>query len=295
MAPNRIEYNFAGAQSVESFDSAEFSEDDIYHIAPRDIDDIGIGLGNEVHRPVIRGNLFLVGSGPGDPELLTMAAYRHLCTADLVVSDRLIPQEILKLVTGDLKIARKHPGNADAAQVELMDWCMEGILRGQKVVRLKNGDPFLYGRGGEEVNYFRRFHIDPVVIPGISSSLSAPLLAGIPPTHRGVADQVLIATAHGKNDTIPDLPPYARNRTTIFLMSIGRLNTLTKGLMQEAGFPTDTPAAIIEKASHSNGQQRVFKSTLEHIARIADLENVKPPGVVVVGHTVNAITENYKF
>eukprot|EP01134_Creolimax_fragrantissima_P004555 CFRG4555T1 len=287
MPPNH-EFEFTVSQSVESLDTVD------YNMQHRDV--VFQHLENEQHPSVsqVKGKLFLVGSGPGDPDLLTVAAYRHLTTADLVVSDRLIPQEILCLVKGNLKIARKYPGNADAAQIELMDWCREGVFRGQNVVRLKNGDPFLYGRGGEEVNYFRRFHINPVVVPGISSCLSAPLLAGIPPTHRGIADQLLIATAHGKNDTTPDLPPYAPNRTTIFLMSIGRLHELTEGLINTAGFPKDTPAAIVEKASFSTGQ-RVFKSTLENIPDLAVRERVRPPGVVIVGHTVNAIADSYKL
>eukprot|EP01134_Creolimax_fragrantissima_P004047 CFRG4047T1 len=286
MPPNLQDFGDIVTRSIDSLMIEDVVLDVFHHEAQ-----IEFNTSSAIRQP--RGTLFLVGSGPGDPDLLTVAAHRHLTTADLVVSDRLIPQEILQLVEGELKIAHKYPGNADAAQIELMNWCLEGVWKGLRVVRLKNGDPFLFGRGGEEVNYFRRFSINPAVVPGISSSLSAPLLAGIPLTHRGVADQLLIATAHGKNDTVPDLPPYAPNRTTVFLMSIGRLRSLTRRLISESGFPKDTPAAIIEKASCLG--QRVFESTLEDIAEVAEKEGVKPPGVVVVGHTVNAITDYFKF
>ena len=144
-----------------------------------------------------QADLALVGAGPGDPELITLKARRYLQNADLVVSDRLVPQQVLDLVEGELRIAAKVTGKSDEAQIELMKWCLEGVEKGQKVVRLKIGDPLLFGRGGEEILWFRERGYEPELVPGISSALSAPMAAKIPVTHRGVSDQVIITTGRG--------------------------------------------------------------------------------------------------
>ena len=144
------------------------------------------------------GTLTVVGSGPGDPDLLTIQAYKLLKNASLVVADRLISQEILDLIECELKIANKRPGCAEEAQDELNRWVIEGVESGKNVVRLKIGDPFLFGRGGEEILEYRKHNITALVAPGLSSSYSAPLSANIPITHRDVANQVLICTGFGK-------------------------------------------------------------------------------------------------
>ncbi|CAM9430623.1 unnamed protein product, partial [Scytosiphon promiscuus] len=195
------------------------------------------------------GTCSLVGSGPGDPDLLTVAGLRELQSADLVIADRLVSKEILGLVEGELRVARKYPGCAEQAQREIYRWMREGLSAGKHVVRLKIGDPFIFGRGGEEVLEMRELGVEPKVVPGISSVFSAPLLGGVPVTHRGVAtQQVTLGTGYGQNYARPDICDYHPQKTAVFLMAIGRLEELCEDLVRRS-YPTDTPVAIIENAS----------------------------------------------
>lgn len=184
-------------------------------------------------------------------------------------------------------VARKVPGRADEAQDELNTWCIDALREGKTVARLKIGDPFLFGRGGEEVLFFRQHGYECTVVPGVSSSLSAPLMAGIPPTHRGVADQVLIVTGQGRGGSTPELPPYSANRTTVFLMAIGRLPALTAALISTAGFPADCPAAVVENATLPN--QRAVFGDLSTIASITADAGIKPPACFIVGNVVQVL------
>ncbi|GAB9472957.1 hypothetical protein Gpo141_00010122 [Globisporangium polare] len=235
-----------------------------------------------------RGKMQLVGAGPGDPELLTLKAYRALQEAELVLSDRLVPQEILALAKGEVRVARKRCGRADLAQAELDAWGLEGLRQGKRVVRLKNGDPFMFGRGGEEAVIYSEAGFDVEVVPGISSSLSAPMSAGIPATMRDVADQVLVCTGHGKQDRFPNLPEYCDHRTTVFLMAIGRLEGLCNSLMHERGYPSELPAAIIHAATMAGAT--TIRSTLGEIAEEVRRQGITPPGTLVLGNVVNALT-----
>ncbi|OZJ06032.1 hypothetical protein BZG36_01122 [Bifiguratus adelaidae] len=195
-----------------------------------------------------KNTIYLVGAGPGDPELLTLKAKSILETADLVVSDRLIPSQVFDMVKGELRIARKTEGKSDPAQVELFEWCLEGLAKGQSVARLKIGDPFLFGRGGEEVLEFREKGYEPILIPGISSAFSAPMVANIPVTHRGVADQVIITTGRGYKGSLPDIPDYTSMRTLVVLMAVGRAQELRE-MMLSKGFPSGTAVAWIQNAN----------------------------------------------
>jgi precorrin-4 methylase len=160
-------------------------------------------------------------------------------------------------------------------------------------VRLKNGDPFMYGRGGEEAVIYSEAGFDVEVVPGISSSLSAPASAGIPATMRDVADQVLVCTGHGKKDRFPDLPEYCDHRTTIFLMAIGRIEGLCQALQDEREYPSDMPAAVIHAATMSDAS--TIRSTLGEIAAEVRRRGIDPPGTLVLGNVVNALTylKNY--
>ncbi|TYZ64062.1 hypothetical protein PybrP1_003079 [[Pythium] brassicae (nom. inval.)] len=235
-----------------------------------------------------RGSMQLVGAGPGDPELLTLKALRALREADLVLADRLVPREILTLATCEVRVARKRCGRADLAQAELDAWGLEGLRQGKRVVRLKNGDPFMFGRGGEEAVIYSEAGFDVEVVPGISSSLSAPMSAGIPATMRDVADQVLVCTGHGKQDRFPNLPEYCDHRTTVFLMAIGRLDGLCNSLQHEKGYPSDLPAAIIHAATMAGAT--TIRSTLGEIAEEVRTRGIQPPGTLVLGNVVNALT-----
>lgn len=256
-----------------------------------------------------RGHIYLLGSGPGHPGLLTTLAYKLLtspCT-HLILSDKLVPASILKLIpsTTPLEIAKKFPGNAEGAQSELIAKALRAALEeGKTVVRLKQGDPFVYGRGGEEVLAFRKAGIECTVVPGISSSIAAPAMLGIPVTQRGAADSLVLCTGVGKGGKKVKLPGYHRGRTLIVLMGVARLKavvaTLTGGAKQSISgegeedsigdregpvFPPYTPIAIIERASSSD--QRMVASTLDGI--VEALENSgeqRPPGMMVIGWSV---------
>lgn len=184
----------------------------------------------------VRGRIILAGSGPGHPDLLTRATYKAIQSADLILADKLVPEGVLDLIPRrtPVSIARKFPGNADKAQEELLEQAIAGVRQGKVVLRLKQGDPFIYGRGGEEVEYFRQNGLGDrvVVLPGITSSLSAPLFAGIPPTQRDVADQVLVCTGTGKKGKPPTPPEFVASRTVVFLMALHRITGLVAELTQ---------------------------------------------------------------
>ncbi|EFE43186.1 hypothetical protein TRV_02001 [Trichophyton verrucosum HKI 0517] len=242
-----------------------------------------------------KGKIILAGSGPGHPDLLTRATYHAIKTADLILSDKLVPAAVLDLIPRrtEVHIARKFPGNADKAQEELLELASEGLSAGRIVLRLKQGDPYLYGRGAEEFSYFRAKGYEPIVLPGITSALSAPLFADIPPTHRGVADQVLICTGTGRHGVAPSPPNYIPSQTVVFLMALHRLASLIESMTTYTGdskddvtpsrslWPKDTPCAVIERASCAD--QRVIRSTLEHVCLAVQEEGSRPPGLLVVG------------
>jgi uroporphyrin-III C-methyltransferase len=233
----------------------------------------------------------MVGSGPGDPDLLTVSAYRLLRENSdaLVIADRLVSPEILQLVAGEVKTARKLPGCADLAQEEIYWWAYQALAEGRHVIRLKIGDPFVFGRGGEEVLTFRRFGVEAKVIPGVSAAFSAPLLGSIPVTHRGVSNQVVMCTGYGREGTSPDLIRFHKEQTVVFLMAVGRLKELCQRLQEQAGYPADTPVAIVEKAGCPD--QRTVTGDMTTIADIAERHAIKPPSTIVVGDVVNVLIE----
>ncbi|KAL9637749.1 MAG: hypothetical protein Q9164_002005 [Protoblastenia rupestris] len=224
--------------------------------------------------------IILAGSGPGSPSLLTLAT--HPPVLDLI--PRRTP----------VHIARKFPGNAEAAQSELLQLGLEALQKGHTVLRLKQGDPYVYGRGAEEYAFFRERGFAPIVLPGITSALSAPLFAAIPSTHRGAADQILICTGTGRKGAAPDPPPYIPTQTVVFLMALHRLSSLvdvltgatatmdsSDGQGEAKHWPKETPCAVIERASCPD--QRVIRSTLQNICAAVEEEGSRPPGLLVIG------------
>lgn len=234
----------------------------------------------------LNATVALVGAGPGDPSLLTLQAVDLINKADLVIADRLISKEILQLITCELRVANKQPGCAEEAQDEIFRWCKEAVDADKNVVRLKIGDPFLFGRGGEEVLEFRKWGIEPLIAPGISSSYSAPLAAHIPLTHRGTSNQVLISTGYGKDSSTVDLPAYSSDRTVVLLMAVGRIADIAKQLMAD-GYPASLPVAIVERATTPS--QRTLIGTLETIGEIAVLESARAPATIVIGAVVHVL------
>ncbi|KAF2643452.1 uroporphyrin-III C-methyltransferase [Massarina eburnea CBS 473.64] len=237
-----------------------------------------------------QGRIILVGSGPGNPELLTRAAYKAILSADSVLADKLVPSPILDLIPrrATVHIARKFPGNADKAQEELLELGLEGLKAGKVVVRIKQGDPYIYGRGGEEYAFFRCHGYVPSVLPGITSALSAPLFAAVPLTHRGVADQVLICTGTGRKGAAPDPPEYNPTRTVVFLMALHRLAALVESL-HEKKYPDTTPCAVLERASCPD--QRIIRTSLQHVCAAVEEEGSRPPGLLVVGNACTILRE----
>ncbi|KUI56086.1 Uroporphyrinogen-III C-methyltransferase [Cytospora mali] len=264
------------------------------------------------------GRIILAGSGPGHPDLLTRATHKAIQSADLILADKLVPSGVLDLIPRrtPVAIARKFPGNADQAQEEFLEQALAGVKLGKTVLRLKQGDPFIYGRGGEEVEYFRRHGLGDrvTVLPGITSSLSAPLFAAIPPTQRDVADQVLVCTGTGKKGKPPTPPEFVGSRTCVFLMALHRIGGLVAELTHDdpaedvvhqmiettpvsaAGgrtkptrslWPKSTPCAVIERASCPD--QRVIRTTLEFVAEAIEAEGSRPPGLLVVGRACEAL------
>lgn len=266
-----------------------------------------IALGLPPAPPVGKtGRILLLGSGPGHPSLLTVAAHQALMTSTLILSDKLVPSEILALVpsTTTLHIAKKFPGNAEGAQNEMMELALEGALRGEIVVRLKQGDPFVYGRGGEEILFFRQHGFEPVVVPGVSSALAGPLMMNIPVTQRGVAESMVLCTGVGRKGKAVQLPGYVRSRTLCLLMGVARIKQVlqvlmrpseeavadpeTQGWRDGAAFPPYLPIAIIERASSHD--QRMVASTLDGIEEALERAGEqRPPGMMIIGWSVLAL------
>ena len=235
-----------------------------------------------------QGKILLVGSGPGHPDLLTTAALNAITTADLILADKLVPPPVLALIPRrtPVHIARKFPGNADAAQEELLSLGLSALQTGKTVVRLKQGDPYIYGRGGEEVLFFSTKGYTPTVIPGITSALSAGVFAGIPLTHRGVSDQVLICTGTGRKGEVPVWPEYVKGRTTVLLMALHRLGEVVEGLKSK-GWAGEMGCAVVERASC--GDQRVVRSTLTSVVAAVEEVGSRPPGLLVVGEACGVL------
>ncbi|KAG4419368.1 hypothetical protein IFR04_007516 [Cadophora malorum] len=261
-----------------------------------------------------RGRIILAGSGPGHPDLLTRATHKAILSADVILADKLVPSGVLDLIPRrtPVHIARKFPGNAELAQQELLSLGLAGLQAGKTVLRLKQGDPYIYGRGGEEFEYFRKEgYGDRIsVLPGITSALSAPLFAQIPATQRGVSDQVLICTGTGRKGK-PSVPPeYVDTRTVVFLMALHRISGLVADLTShdsadamvvgEDGevdrrrvvWPKETPCAVVERASCPD--QRVVRTTLEFVAAAIEEEGSRPPGLLVLGKACEALIKGDK-
>ena len=261
--------------------------------------------------PLPKPSIILAGSGPGSPHLLTLATHHAIQTATVILADKLVPEPVLALIPRrtPVHIARKFPGNAEAAQEELLALGLDALKQGKTVLRLKQGDPYIYGRGGEEYAFFRKHGYSAVVLPGITSAVSAPLFAAIPSTHRAVADQVLICTGTGRKGTAPTPPPYIKSQTVVFLMALHRLESLVNSLIGKGPesadlggsgtnhlpWPVETPCAVLERASCPD--QRVIRTTLRYVAEAVEEEGSRPPGLLVLGWSCEVLkgTEGNKW
>ncbi len=229
------------------------------------------------------GKVYIVGAGPGDPELLTLKACRALREADVVIYDRLVNAAVLDLASpwAERIYAGKHEGEQDRVQAEILRLMLEHARRDKVVVRLKGGDPMVFGRGAEEWAFLADNGIETEIVPGVTSAISVPALARIPLTFRGIATSFAVMTGHCKDGENTAWDRYAGVDTLVILMGVKHRASIAARLIA-AGRAFDAPAAFIENGATE--RERVVVTTLGEIA--AGRIEVEAPAVFVVGEVV---------
>jgi len=233
------------------------------------------------------GHVWLAGAGPGDPGLLTLDALAGLAQADVIVHDALVDARVLALAgeKARLEFAGKRGGKPSATQADISERLIVLARAGERVLRLKGGDPFVFGRGGEEAVALAAAGIPFRVIPGITAGLAALTAACIPATLRGVNRAVIFAAGHGADEDF-DWAPLARSGAPIVLyMVMHNLERIAAALL-DAGLAANTPAAVIASAATPN--ERILVSTLGELAAAVREQKLEPPAIVVIGEIVNA-------
>lgn len=234
------------------------------------------------------GKVYITGAGAGDFELLTLKAKRVLEEADCVIYDRLVNKRILSFSKKGTEMIYLGKENTEGGliQSEINQTMVEKALEGKTVVRLKGGDPFVFGRGGEEIEEIVKYNIPFEIIPGITSAVSVPEYAGIPVTHRGIAKSFHVFTGMtAKDNKFHDFEPIAKlDGTLIFLMGVKNLGLIADELIKHGKNP-DTPAAVIEKGT--TGEQRTVTGVLSIIEQTVEKEKIVPPAVIVIGDVVS--------
>ena len=235
------------------------------------------------------GKVYICGAGPGDPKLLTVRAAELLKSCKVILYDRLVSDGIISQIPNDTQkiyVGRKV-GDPTEHQDKTNDIMVEHARAGRDVLRLKGGDPFVFGRGAEEAEYLREHGIEFEVVPGISSAVASPAYAGIPVTHRSYSSSFIVVTGHEEESKQAGAVHWDRVAgaadTIVVLMGIGQIEQICQDLVA-AGRPGGTPVAIIEKGTTQN--QHVITGTLDTIASIAK-GSAKPPAVIVIGEVVS--------
>ena len=232
----------------------------------------------------LRGRVALVGAGPGDPGLLTLRALRLLNEADVILHDRLVSPDVLALARKDAERIEvgKQAGNHHVTQERIHELMLAHARQGRFVVRLKGGDPFVFGRGGEELEVLRAHGVDYEVVPGITAAVACAAYAGIPLTHREHAQSVRFVTAHGRDDSpSPDWPALAQERQTLaFYMGVAGLAAVRDGLVSH-GRDGGTPFALVENGTRRD--QRVITGALRDLPELAARHAVQSPAMLFVG------------
>ena len=232
------------------------------------------------------GRIYLVGAGPGDPALATLRAAELLARADVVVYDRLVSPRLLDLAADGAQLiyVGKAPGDHTLGQDEINKLLVDKARGGATVVRLKGGDPFVFGRGGEEALAAADAGIEFEVVPGVTAGVAAAACAGIPLTHRGLAGQVAFITAHdaaGEGVKHLDFDALARfDGTLVFYMGVANLEPICRGLIG-AGLSADTPAAVVQWGG--TGRQRTVSAAVDALPQLAAEAAIKPPAVIIIG------------
>ncbi len=228
----------------------------------------------------------LVGGGPGDPDLITVRGRRLLAQADVVVADRLAPQDLLDELPPSVTVvdAAKIPYGRAASQDVINSLLISHARAGRFVVRLKGGDPYVFGRGFEELLACAAAGVPVTVVPGVTSAFSVPAVAGVPVTHRGVAHEVVVVSGHVAPDdpsSLTDWSALARLRgTLVVLMAVDRIDRIAAALT-EGGRPVTTPVAVIQEGTTRN--QRFLRSTLDKVAAEVAAAAIRPPAIIVIG------------
>lgn len=235
-----------------------------------------------------QSQVFLVGAGPGDPELLTLRALRLMNDADVVVYDSLVSDEVLALIPARAErvYAGKQSGAHSLKQEAINTLLVDLARRGKKVMRLKGGDPFIFGRGGEEMQFLAEHGVRFEIVPGVTSASGAACYAGIPLTHRDYAQSLVIATGHPRKGACElDWGMLARpEQTVVIYMGLGQIRRICAELVGH-GRGADTPVAVVERAT--TAAQRVIIGTLRTIAAKCVRKAVRSPSLIIVGEVVN--------
>jgi uroporphyrin-III C-methyltransferase len=238
------------------------------------------------------GEVALVGSGPGDAELLTIRAMRFIEQAEIAIYDRLVSEEILALLPQDCE--RFYVGKEQAKhcvpQDKINEILVEQAKSGKRVLRLKGGDPFIFGRGGEEAEYMLERGVSCHICPGITAASGCTTYAGIPLTHRGVAQGCTFITGHIQNNGQLNLPWASlscKTQTVVFYMGINTLPKIAEQLVAH-GRDANTPAALIRKGTQP--EQKTYRGTIGNLAQLVEKHNITPPTLIVIGDVVNQLT-----
>lgn len=239
------------------------------------------------------GKIYLVGAGPGDPELLTLKAYRIINDADVVVYDRLVSQQVIDMIpAGASRIfVGKMPGRHHMVQNDINALLVNLAKSGHKVVRLKGGDPYVFGRGSEEALYSRKHGIPFEIVPGITSATACSAYAGIPLTHRGLANGVRFVTGHCQQDQPLQLNWQALadpDMTVVIYMGLANLEELSRNLVDH-GLDRFTPVAIVERGTTPD--QRRIITNLEKLVTTVHEKEVTSPALVIIGKVVDLADE----
>ncbi|GAA1182648.1 uroporphyrinogen-III C-methyltransferase [Pseudonocardia alaniniphila] len=251
------------------------------------------GLVDDSVEPV-RPGVALVGGGPGDPELITVRGRRLLARADVVITDRLGPRELLDSLAPHVEVidAAKIPYGRAMNQARINELLVEHVRAGKFVVRLKGGDPYVFGRGFEEVLACAEAGVPVTVVPGVTSAFAAPAVADVPVSHRGVAHEIVVVSGHvrpGDPRSLVDWEALARLRgTLVLLMAVERIDLFAETLI-EGGRPADTPVAVVQDGTMRI--QRAVRATLATVADAVQEQGIRPPAVVVIGPVAGLVSD----
>lgn len=242
-------------------------------------------------QPTRTGEAWIVGAGPGDPELLTLKAARLIGSADIILHDRLVSPGVLEFARKDAEFipVGKQGGKVSVDQQTINDLLVEHVNLGKRVCRLKGGDPFIFGRGGEEIEALEAAGLPWQVVPGITAAAGCAAAVGLPLTHRNVARSVVYATAHTADGAEPDWPSLGKNgQTVVFYMALSKLEFVCTNMLK-AGHAADLPALLI--AHGTTTQQHSIRGTLTNLAELVSKAEVESPALLIIGAVSNLAVE----